>query len=210
MEILSKLFGNSARVKIMRLFLLNPGLGLDSRQVMERTRVNSSVGRKEISMLISIGFLKKKTIFKEVYDSKKRSKKKKADGFTFNNDFVYASQLYNLLSGSDFLDKDDLIQRFKKVGKIKLLIVSGIFIKENASRADLLIVGNNMKRGAIDETIRKLEAEIGREMSYAVFDTKEFIYRLSMYDKLIRDILDFPHEVIIESKELSTASLKKA
>jgi hypothetical protein len=31
-----------------------------------------------------------------------------------------------------------------------------------------------------------------------------------MYDKLVRDILDFPHEVIVENKELSTLALKKA
>jgi hypothetical protein len=50
----------------------------------------------------------------------------------------------------------------------------------------------------------------GAELTYAVFDTKEFLYRLNMYDKLIRDILDYPHEVVLQSKELSTQTLKKA
>ena len=60
-----------------------------------------------------------------------------------------------------------------------------------------------MKRGKIEEGIRKLEAEIGAELVYAIFDTKEFIYRLNMYDKLVRDILDYPHEVLLQAKELS-------
>ena len=67
-----------------------------------------------------------------------------------------------------------------------------------------------MKRGKIEMGIRKLEAEIGTELVYAIFDTKEFLYRLSMYDKLVRDILDFPHEVILQTKELSTQALNKA
>ena len=67
-----------------------------------------------------------------------------------------------------------------------------------------------MKRNKIEEEIKKLEAEIGTELVYAVFDTKEFIYRLNMYDKLIRDVLDFPHEVVLQAKELSTQSLKKS
>jgi len=92
---------------------------------------------------------------------------------------------------------------------VKFLLVSGIFIKNKDSRVDLLIVGDKMKRGKIEEGIRKLEAEIGAELVYAIFETKEFIYRLNMYDKLVRDILDYPHEVLLQAKELSTQALKK-
>ena len=140
----------------------------------------------------------------------KKKTSKTGQSFYFNPDFSYSDKLYDLLSGSDHIDKEDIASRFKKAGKIKLLIVSGIFIKNNESRADFLIVGDNLKRNFINESVKKIEAEIGKELSYAIFDTQEFIYRLSMYDKLIRDILDFPHNIIIESKELSTASLKKA
>jgi hypothetical protein len=64
-----------------------------------------------------------------------------------------------------------------------------------------------MKKNKIEEVVRKLEAEIGTELVYAVFETKEFIYRLNMYDKLIRDILDFPHEILLQGKEFSPAVL---
>ena len=66
-----------------------------------------------------------------------------------------------------------------------------------------------MKKSKIEEEVHKLEAEIGTELVYAVFDTKEFVYRLNMYDKLIRDILDFPHEVIFQAKELSPTLIAK-
>ena len=73
----------------------------------------------------------------------------------------------------------------------------------------MLIVGDKLNKGKIEKEIKKLEAEIGKELVYALFDSKEFNYRLSMYDKLVRDILDFPHEVIFQTKELSTQALKK-
>ena len=66
-----------------------------------------------------------------------------------------------------------------------------------------------MKRNKIEEGVKKIEAEIGTELSYAVFDTKEFIYRINMYDKLVRDILDYPHEIVLQTKELSTQALRK-
>ena len=73
----------------------------------------------------------------------------------------------------------------------------------------MLIVGDKLKRNKIEEGIHKLEALLGAEIVYAVFDTKEFNYRLNMYDKLVRDIIDYPHTVLIQAKELSTQLLKK-
>jgi hypothetical protein len=121
-----------------------------------------------------------------------------------------AGEFDRLLLGADTLDKKTIADNFKKVGRVKLLLVSGIFIKNKDTRVDLLVVGDKMKRSKIEEEMRKLEAEIGTELTYAIFDTKEFLYRLNMYDKLVRDILDFPHEVILQAKELSTQALKKA
>lgn len=192
MEILGKILGSPARVKIMRLFLLNRAKGFTVKDIEKRSRVNIAQVRKEVNLLASIEFIKKRGVI-----------------WHFNPFFKYTSEFDSLLIGSESLDKESIGSLFKKVGRVKFLAVSGIFIKNKDSRVDLLIVGDRMKRGKIDESVRKLEAEIGVELVYAVFDTKEFTYRLSMYDKLVRDILDFPHEVILQAKELSTQSLKR-
>jgi len=192
MEILEKILGNSARVKIMRLFLLNRSKGFGSKDVVKRSRVNPAIVRRELRMLSSIGFIRKH-----------------ADNWYFNSLFKYGEEFEDLLVRSESLNKETILTNFKKVGRAKLIIISGIFIKNKDSRVDLLIVGDKMKRSKIEEGIRKLEAEIGTELSYAVFETKEFLYRLNMYDKLVRDILDYPHEVLLQAKELSTQALKK-
>jgi hypothetical protein len=193
MEILGKILGSPARVKIMRLFLLNSKNGFSKKDIVKRSRVNSDAASKEIKLLASIEFIKKHNTI-----------------WFFNPNFKYAKEFDKLLINSDSLDKKNIADNFKKVGKVKFLLVSGIFIKNKDTRVDLLIVGDKMKRGKIEEEIKKLEAEIGTELSYSVFETKEFLYRLNMYDKLVRDILDFPHEVILQAKELSTQTLKKA
>ncbi len=195
MEILSKILGNSARVKIMRLFLLNRGKGFTGKDVVKRSRVNPKVVRRELRLLSSVNFIKKR-----------------AKDWSFNSFFKYGGEFEDLLFSSDTLSNQAILDNFKKVGRVKLIIVSGVFIKNHDSRVDLLIVGDKMKRGKIEEGIRKIEAELGVELVYAVFDTKEFVYRLNMYDKLVRDILDYPHEVILQGKgltELSTQALKK-
>ena len=192
MEILGKLLGTPARVKIMRLFLLNKDKIFTNKDIAIRSRVNSSVITREIRLFSSVDFIKKRTT-----------------GWYFNSLFKYTKEFENLLVKADTFDVNSILDNFKKVGKVKLLVVSGVFIKNKDSRVDLLIVGDKMKRGHIEEVIRKMEAEIGVEIIYAIFETKEFIYRLNMFDKLVRDILDFPHQIVFQSKELSTQTLKK-
>ena len=193
MEILGKIFGNPARVKMMRLFLLNKNKGFGTKEVIKRSRVSSEAVRREIKLLASVGFIKKRP----------------NGDWMFNFSFKYGSEMETLLMSSDTLNKEAILDNFKKVGRVKLIIISGVFIKNKDSRVDLLIAGDKMRRGKIEEGIKRIEAEIGTEITYAVFDTKEFIYRLNMYDKLVRDILDFPHEVVLQAKGLSTQSLKK-
>ncbi|MDP9249154.1 MAG: hypothetical protein M3M85_01425 [bacterium] len=193
MEILAKILGNPARVKVMRLFLVNRSKTFAAPEVIKRSRVNKDILRKELNLLSSAGFIKKR-----------------AAGWSLNPFFGYLGEFENLLIGSDIISPEAILDNFKKVGKIRLFIISGIFIKSRDSRADLLIVGDRLKRGKIEEGIKKIEAEIGGELTYVVFDTKEFLYRLDMYDKLVRDILDFPHEVVLQSRELSAQILKKA
>jgi hypothetical protein len=193
MEILGKILGSIARVKIMRLFMFNQNQVFKSKEVASRSRVGADAVRKELSTLAAAGFIKKK-----------------GEGYVFDSSFKYGSEMESLLLNSNILNKDGIASTFKKVGKVKFLAVSGVFIKNKDSRVDLLIVGDKMKKNKIEDGIKKLEAEMGAELIYALFDTKEFIYRLNMYDKLVRDILDFPHEVVLETKELSTQTLKKA
>lgn len=215
MKELAKIFGSEARVKILRLFLLNAEQTIDTAELGKRLRISRTKAAQECKLLYGIDFLKKGSYYKEIINRGKKTKKK-VDGWHLNPDFLYNASLRGLLVEEEFLNKKELVRRFKKAGKLKLFVVSGIFIsrdKESEKRVDMLIVGDSLRKPWIEDNIRKLEAEVGKELSYAVFETQEFIYRYEMYDKLIRDILDFPHEKLVSSpvlEALSTPTLKKA
>jgi len=89
----------------------------------------------------------------------------------------------------------------KNAGQIKLIAIAGLFIQDPDSRLDLLVVGDKINSRSLENTLRNMEAEIGRELNYAFFETDDFEYRLSMYDKLIRDVLDYPHEMVVNKFE---------
>jgi hypothetical protein len=205
MDILEKLFGSAAKVKLIKLFLLNPDEAYDTTAAAERAKVSQGVARKEISNLEKINFIKKKSYTKEVKRQRNRSLevfRKRTNGWTLDQKFLYIEAIKSFLSNINPFKHKDIIDRISRAGKIQLLIISGIFIKDPDSRVDLLVVGDNLKQSQLDNIIKVIESEIGKEIRYAVFETSEFNYRHSMFDKLIRDILDYPHEKIINKLNL--------
>lgn len=192
METLAKIFGSAHKVKIMRLFLLNPSVGFEAKDISMRSMISLTNARKELSHLLTAGFVKKKTFVKAV-KVRGKSKNKKVSGFVFNETFPYRDALYNLLLDTEFIDPKILEKKFSGAGKVNLLLASGVFMQDQGSRVDLLIVGNHLKRNIIDRQVRLLEAEIGKELVYALFETPDFLYRANMYDKLVREIVDYPY-----------------
>ena len=205
METLAKLFGGQNRVKIMRLFLLNGTTVFELDDIMSRSRVTKVNVRKEVNGLVAMGFVKHKLISKEG----SRGNKKKVTAYYLNSQFQYLNAIRDLIVDPHLLLQEDLVQRFKPIGKIKLMIVSGVFIGNTESRVDILLVGDKLKKNILQQVIKGLEAEIGKELDYVVFDSQEFTYRIDMYDKLVCDIIELPHQKLIDSGQLSTYISKK-
>ena len=205
METLAKLFGGQARVKIMRLFLLNSDKAFDVEDISSRSRVTKPNTRVELNALGAMSFIKHKTIFKDG----SRGSKKKVTAFYLNPSFQYLEAIRDLLVDPNLLAEDGLTQRFKQIGKVKLMIASGVFIGNTESRVDMLLVGDKLKKNILQQVMKGLEAEIGKELDYVVFDTEEFKYRLDMYDKLVCDVLDVPHLKLVDNGQLSTYISKK-
>lgn len=209
MEILSKLFGGPNRVKLMRLFLFNQDNAYLLKELGQKTKIKPAPLRKELSFLESIGLIKTR----KVAGPSSAPKTKKGKGgktaktaresmrsrlWCLDQDFFFVDHLRSLFNADFFVSRDDLAQKFKNCGRIKLLILSGIFIQEGGERVDMLIVGDNLKKKLIEKTIVGIESEIGRELIYAVLDSADFFYRLHSSDKFLRDILDYPHKKIVD------------
>lgn len=207
-DILGKLLGGVARVKVMRLFLLNPSQGFEAADIAERSRIAPAIARRMTNQLAAMDLVRKRAFTKEIVDRRTdRVRKKRVSGWFLNEEFPYLGELRQLLVEGEFFKHADLAKRFRPAGRIHLLVVSGIFIPNAGNRLDILMVGDNIRRQTVQKTIAVLESELGKELSYAVFDTNDFRYRVSMYDKLIRDVFDYPHERLIASKEFSSFSM---
>lgn len=201
MDFLGTLFGSQVRVKILRLFLLNPTEVFQTEDITSKSKVKLPDARKEVNLLKKIGVIENKTVLKDVEikrGAKKTVEKKKITGFQLNANFPFLTPLKNLIISETPLNRDEISKRFRTVGKVKFLALSGMFLDEPEARVDVFLVGDNLNRKLIENVLRSIEAEVGKELSYGALETAEFLYRLSVYDKFVRDILDFRHDRVID------------
>ena len=194
MEILTKLFGGAARVKILKLFLFNPSQAMSLDEVEKKSRVPRIAARKEIQILESIKVVKQKTLIRSMGRGKG---KRKSTTWYLNPSFQYLSELQGLLMRTDSLRPPEILRRLRSAGTLKFVAISGIFLQNQDSRLDLVVVGDELNHASLERSLRSLESEIGKELRYAVFNTEDFQYRLNFYDKLVRDILEFPHHKLL-------------
>jgi len=215
MKILEQLFDSRARVRLMRLFLLNPRDAFETKDLTARTKEQSRTVQKEINLLGKIGFIKKVSFFKESAQKTKsgppvrsrtqtgKTKKKRVSGWQLDTSFSYLEPIQHLIITSASMKNEDIIRRIKKTGNVKLIVLSGIFIREDDTAVDILVVGDNIKKQSIENALGIIEAELGKELTYAFLETRDFKYRMGMYDKFIRDVFDYPHEKIVDKLGLS-------
>ncbi|MEK7170480.1 MAG: hypothetical protein AAB767_04290 [Patescibacteria group bacterium] len=201
MDILGKLFGSENKVKTMRLFLFNPEIPFTAEYVAERIKAGLYSTKQELATLRHMKLLKNRAFFAKITKGKKGRQKTvrgKVSGFILNPSFPYLPELQRLLLDASLLKGEEITKQLSAAGKLKFVVIAGLFIQDADSRLDILVVGDHLKRSIVEHKIRTMESEIGKELRYAVFETNEFNYRLGLYDKLVRDVLDYPHKVVLD------------
>lgn len=185
MDPLAKLFGSPARLKLLRLFLFNDDLAFSSADAAFRTRTPKEAARKELTALTACGIIRKRAGKGPVaYMADKR--------------FKHYDSLKTFLRTSTDVSDTHVVNSIKKAGSVRLIVLSGLFTGALESKVDILIVGDRLDERPLATAIHTLEAELGRELRFACFSLEQFKYRLGVYDRLLRDVFDYPNRIIID------------
>lgn len=183
-EILESLFGSKSKARLLRFFLLNQNGEYTTAELAKRNMVALPNVRKELNEFKKIKFVEEKI-------------KKGEKRYLLNQDFYFLQELATLIAKSNASPQCKSLARVRNIGDVKLLLVSGIFINHPKSKADMILVANNVSRGKLKSVMQSLEAEIGKEISFMLMNNEEFKYRLDMLDRFILEFLEGPHEEVI-------------
>lgn len=181
---LDLLFDSPIRTRILKLFLYGSEEDFNSSFVAKKLGISTAQANKQLKSLASLQFIvPKNSGGRNVY--------------RVNQNFVYYSELKELVAKASPASKQKILERIKNTGNIKLALISGVFVNSDVSRADLLVVGDKINQSKFNKFLKDLEAESGKEIDYALMTTKEFHYRYDLYDRFLRDMLELKHEKLI-------------
>jgi len=185
MEHLSKLFGSPVRMKTLRLFVFNQDSSFTSEEVAKRIKLSKGIVRHEISELCASGLLRKKKV-------------RSFASYQVNPRFEHLAALNVFIRETTSVLPRVIIGTLRRAGSLQLVVLSGFFTGVLESQIDLLVVGDHIEERALAHAVHSLEAELGREIRYASFATADFRYRNGVYDRLLRDVFDYPHRILID------------
>jgi hypothetical protein len=194
MEAFEKIFGSAARVKLMKLFLFSPADLVTRAEAAARARVSPREAQRELRLLRRVGVIRERVAVRE-----EDGRKRKSPGYCLNPDFPHSAAFRDLFL-SVSVDRRAVAKRIARQGKVQLIVAAGLFQNDEEGRLDLLVVGDDLKDRGLKSTIADLEAEIGRQLRYAIFPTADFRYRMGMCDRLVRDVFEYPHEVLLDRR----------
>lgn len=199
MDELGKLFGSQARVRLLRLFLFNEGAVYDKDHITSHMRISPATAQKELASLLRAGVVKRKQFYKDVVSRRTgKPEKRKTVGWTLVDSYAYREPLTRFLTETLTIKKEELVRRIRQVGRIRFVLVSGIFTQTEESVLDLMIVGDKIDEKTLMEVLDSFEAELGRELRFTALTTADYLFRIGVRDRLMRDVLDYEHEVLLD------------
>ncbi len=180
---------SKVRVKILELFLGDPGQMYHVREIVRRVDEEINAVRRELARLEKTGFL----------SSEWRANRR---FYSVRRDYVYFSELLSIINKNVGLGGAILASR-GKLGKIKYAMLSNSFVKGKPyaqNDIDLFVVGTIVlpELGAI---IREEEARRSREINFTPMTEEEFNFRKNRRDPFVMNILSKPRVMLIGDEE---------
>lgn len=202
-DFLSFVTGSQVRARLLRVFVLNPSEFMSLEHLSKRSGVPIKSVHREVELFEKGGIVKKSkhvcsTPVEEEGKKSKKPKKHVEVVWQFNALHEYARALSFFVQEVSPLKPECIVDALKKSGKITTIILSGSFMGDSSRPADLVVAADSFDERRIEQAVRSLEPLCGREIRYAAFSTLEFRYRMTVQDRLIRDTLDYPHEIIFD------------
>lgn len=182
---LERLIPSKTRVKLLTLFLMNPGREMYLREVQRLTGENLNAVRRELANLEEFGLLTS-------------TRKGNAHYYMVDHTFPLYEELTAIILKTEGVAKV-IAERLDGIGAIDQMFIYGSFARGEAgaeSDIDLFIVGQ-VDEGRLIVAVQETEEALGREINYALFTPEEMEERIARDDPFVTHVLKGPKVVLI-------------
>lgn len=191
---IEQLFGSKTRVKLLQLFLANPGRSFYVRELTRKIDEQINSVRRELSNLLGIGIIKSDSVNNKLY-------------YEVNQGYKHFKALQSIFSVElpqqdvSSASQGDLLKRLQAVGSFDVIVATGALVGKQGADVDLLLTGSSNKQ-KLEKLMKTVELEEGSPVRYSVIPESEFKYRLDIKDRFIVTVLTGKHTVLADTSGL--------
>ena len=199
---IDSLFGSKTRIKLLNLFLNNPGRAFYVREITRDIGEQINSVRRELANLLSIGIIKGDTVDNKLY-------------YEVNISYQFYEPLRTMFSNDQAVASDTKVsvkawaKKLMALGDVKLAVFAGKLVHGSDSDIDVLIAGDDISSIKLKNLMKSLERENGVSLSYTSMSFNDFYYRLSVKDRFISDLITAKKEIVIDEQQLLSAEAAK-
>ena len=190
---LEHLFGSRTRVKLISLFLSQPGDPIFVREVTRRIDTQINAVRRELANLMKFGLIIEAD---DVEDAAKRPGLKRKY-YTLNAVFPLLPEVRSLMTKAQLLMEHRVDKAFESMATVKYVALMGTFLGAKNAPVDLFIIGS-VDKSVLQRIVSKMETSVGTEVNYTVMSLNEYQYRKEMADKFLMGVVDAPKNIVLD------------
>ncbi|OGG05034.1 hypothetical protein A2Z33_07165 [Candidatus Gottesmanbacteria bacterium RBG_16_52_11] len=188
--ILEDIIISRVRVKVLSLFLANPGMMYHVRDIVRKVGEEINAVRRELAHLEKAGMVTKEQRANRLF-------------YIFRKDYPLYFDLLELIGKTTGLGWD-IVKNRAKLGKIKYAMLSGRYVrglpKQAPTDVDLLVVGT-VVLPELAQLVKQEETKRERELNYTVMTEEEFTFRKRRRDPFALAVLGGSRVMLIGDEE---------
>lgn len=183
-KMLKNIFGSGARVKLLQQFLVNPDEEFFIRELTRILDEQINSLRRELENLEKIGMLK----------STERNRKKY---YRVNPHFLLLHELTSVVRKTQDSNKQ-FLKKISKLGSIEMLVLGRNFVGDRSDdNVDIFLVGD-VSKAELESFIEENFA--GENLKYTLMSKEDFLYRITLKDKFVKNVLTNRDNIILKNK----------
>ena len=192
------LFGSKTRVKLLHLFMNNPGKAFYVREITRLIDEQINSVRRELANMLTVGVITSNNTDNKLY-------------YEVNQRYEFYTAFRQIFAGIEGgqqgqsraakADSGSWRESLAKIPGLRVAIAAGVLVEGSAAKVDLLIAGN-VTQNKLKTIIEQVEKKVDRTINYSIMPYDEFYYRLSVRDKFVYDPLTNRHIVLVDSDNI--------
>lgn len=183
---ISRLFASPTRIKFLKFFVAQPDLRATAHEAAAVIGVSHKGGEKELRSLARAGVLSARSSAKGTV-------------FSLHKSHELVPPLAAFLETVTKPSERVLADMFRTTRGVVGVVATGTLVNEPRSALDLLIIAKSKNRydHGIAKAVKKVERLVATPLTYAILEVKEYEGRLEARDRLLRDVFEFTHSILI-------------